>query len=152
MGAPWGGKASSEVVTVAGNCALGEWGLLDGKGTDDAKQAMIAHLEAEGTGRHRVTYKLRDWLFSRQRYWGEPFPLTHRADGSTVLVPDDDLPLELPELDEAARRLVLGLPVEARARHERAEGGVGAPRAAVGRQGAAARRRRAVSAAPRLPW
>jgi leucyl-tRNA synthetase len=61
---------------------------------------MNAWLEEQGLGEATVTYKLRDWLFSRQRYWGEPFPIIHRRDGSTALVADSDLPLTLPELED----------------------------------------------------
>jgi leucyl-tRNA synthetase len=75
-------------------------GFLDGLATPDAKTRMNAWLEDEGLGEATVTYKLRDWLFSRQRYWGEPFPVIHRQDGSTTLVPESDLPLTLPELDD----------------------------------------------------
>jgi leucyl-tRNA synthetase len=77
-------------------------GFLDGLETPDAKRRMIEHLEAESVGEGTVTYKLRDWLFSRQRYWGEPFPLVH-VDGEGVrLVPDSELPLQLPDLDDFA--------------------------------------------------
>jgi leucyl-tRNA synthetase len=75
-------------------------GFLDGLPTADAKRRMIEWLEANAKGRGAVTYKLRDWLFSRQRYWGEPFPVLHLEDGSTRLVPDSDLPVLLPELDD----------------------------------------------------
>jgi leucyl-tRNA synthetase len=75
-------------------------GFLDGLPTAEAKQRMNQWLEDRGLGRATVTYKLRDWLFSRQRYWGEPFPVIHREDGSMALVPDSDLPLTLPELDD----------------------------------------------------
>jgi len=75
-------------------------GLLDGLSTPEAKAKIIEHLEAEDTGAGAVTYKLRDWLFSRQRYWGEPFPIVHKSDGSIELVPESELPLTLPELDD----------------------------------------------------
>ncbi len=69
---------------------------IEGQATAAAKRAMTEHLAAQGCGRARVTYKLRDWLFSRQRYWGEPFPLAHRSDGSIYAI--DPLPVELPEV------------------------------------------------------
>lgn len=74
--------------------------FLDGLSTPDAKKRINAWLEERGAGRATVTYKLRDWLFSRQRYWGEPFPVIHREDGTTTLVPEEDLPLRLPDLDD----------------------------------------------------
>jgi leucyl-tRNA synthetase len=72
--------------------------VIDGLPTPKAKAAMIEHLVQSGLGRARVTYKLRDWLFSRQRYWGEPFPLVYGPDGSVRPVPVEDLPVELPPL------------------------------------------------------
>lgn len=72
--------------------------FLDGLGVETAKRRMIDWLVERGLGSARTTYKLRDWLFSRQRYWGEPFPLIHLPDGSTVAVDDGELPVELPEL------------------------------------------------------
>ena len=59
---------------------------------------MIALLEEKGLGKRRTQYKIRDWLFSRQRYWGEPFPIVHLDDGTTVRLADDQLPVVLPEL------------------------------------------------------
>ena len=74
-------------------------GFLDGLASGDAKEAMLAHLEAKGLGRRVVRYKLRDWIFSRQRYWGEPFPVLHRPDGSVALVDPAELPVTLPEME-----------------------------------------------------
>ena len=73
-------------------------GFLDGMEVGEAKAAMIAWLEERGLGTGRVTYRLRDWLFSRQRYWGEPFPILHREDGELVAVADDALPVRLPDV------------------------------------------------------
>jgi leucyl-tRNA synthetase len=74
-------------------------GFLNGKNVGEAKAAMIEWLEQHGTGARRVNYKLRDWLFSRQRYWGEPFPVVF-VDGKPQTVPDAELPVLLPELEE----------------------------------------------------
>ncbi len=74
--------------------------FLDGLPTSEAKPRMAEWLEARGRGGRAVSYKLRDWLFSRQRYWGEPFPVVHREDGSTALIDESELPLLLPELDD----------------------------------------------------
>jgi leucyl-tRNA synthetase len=74
-------------------------GFLNGKNVEQAKAAMIDWLEREGTGERRVNYKLRDWLFSRQRYWGEPFPVVF-VDGKPQTVADSELPVVLPELEE----------------------------------------------------
>ena len=73
-------------------------GFLTGLSVDDARKKMIAWLEEHGVGRAKTQYKLRDWLFSRQRYWGEPFPVVTWEDGTRTLVPEEDLPLTLPEL------------------------------------------------------
>ncbi|HWL22118.1 MAG TPA: leucine--tRNA ligase [Bradyrhizobium sp.] len=73
---------------------------LDGLPSAAARTAAIAWLEARGAGYAQVQYRLRDWLFSRQRYWGEPLPILHRTDGSVVALPDDALPLLPPELED----------------------------------------------------
>ena len=73
--------------------------FLNGLRVDDAKEKMISWLESEKRGSRQVQYRLRDWLFSRQRYWGEPFPLAHLDDGTIVQLPDDHLPIELPSID-----------------------------------------------------
>lgn len=74
-----------------------EW---DGLDTPAAKDKAIEWLVAKGVGSARTTYRLRDWLFSRQRYWGEPFPLLHAEDGTITRVPDSELPVELPAMDD----------------------------------------------------
>ncbi|MEY8442370.1 leucine--tRNA ligase [Lactobacillaceae bacterium 24-114] len=74
-------------------------GFLDGLNNADAKEKMIAWLEDHNAGHKKVNYRLRDWIFSRQRYWGEPIPVIHWDDGTTSLVPEDQLPLELPDTD-----------------------------------------------------
>ena len=73
-------------------------GFITGLPVKDAQKKMIAWLETHGVGKAKTQYKLRDWLFSRQRYWGEPFPVIHWEDGTQSLVPEEDLPLTLPEL------------------------------------------------------
>ncbi len=73
-------------------------GFITGLSVDDARAAMIKWLVEKGVGRAKTQYKLRDWLFSRQRYWGEPFPVIHWEDGTQSLVDEGDLPLTLPEL------------------------------------------------------
>nr|WP_212763111.1 leucine--tRNA ligase [Gordonia araii] len=77
-------------------------GFLDGLSVDDAKTAIIEKLEADGTGVGTVQYKLRDWLFARQRYWGEPFPIVYDADGNAHPLPESMLPVELPEVEDYA--------------------------------------------------
>ena len=71
---------------------------LDGLGVTEAKDRIIAWLEAKGLGQATITYKLRDWLFSRQRYWGEPFPIVYDEGGFPIGLPDSMLPIELPEV------------------------------------------------------
>ncbi len=75
-------------------------GFLDGLATGGAKQRITAWLAEKGLGEGTISYKLRDWLFSRQRYWGEPYPVIHLEDGTTKLVPESDLPVMLPDLDD----------------------------------------------------
>lgn len=73
--------------------------FLNGMGIDEAKKTMIQWLEDHGMGTKAINYKLRDWLFSRQRYWGEPFPILHTDQGPVPLT-EDQLPLELPVVDK----------------------------------------------------
>jgi len=74
-------------------------GFINGLNNEDAIVKVIEFLEENNVGRSKVTYKLRDWLFSRQRYWGEPIPIIHWEDGTMTTVPDSELPLLLPETD-----------------------------------------------------
>lgn len=73
--------------------------FLNGLEIDEAKEKIIDWLEEQGAGKRAVNYKLRDWLFSRQRYWGEPFPIIH-VDGEAKAIPESHLPLELPEVEK----------------------------------------------------
>ena len=73
---------------------------LDGLGIAEAKASVIQWLEASGLGAGRVSYKLRDWLFSRQRYWGEPFPIVYDEDGLPIALPESMLPVELPPMTD----------------------------------------------------
>src|SRR5688572_6355157 len=74
--------------------------FLDGLDVEQAKTKVIAWLTERGLGEQSIRYKLRDWLFSRQRYWGEPFPTYEAADGTIQIVPKDELPVVLPQIDE----------------------------------------------------
>lgn len=92
-----GGDVANEPYTEDGPHVNS--GLLNGLTNEEAIPKMIEWLEAEGKGHGKVTYRLRDWLFSRQRYWGEPIPVIHLEDGTIKTVPEDQLPLVLPEMD-----------------------------------------------------
>ncbi|MGP3991160.1 leucine--tRNA ligase [Streptomyces sp. 3N207] len=77
---------------------------LDGLGVHEAKERMRQWLEEHGLGEGTVNYRLRDWLFSRQRYWGEPFPIVYDEDGIAHALPESMLPLELPEVEDYSPR------------------------------------------------
>ena len=96
-GTPFTGEAATSGEGRAVNSA-GAALSIDGLATAAAKKAVIAWLENEGIGALRVNYRLRDWLFSRQRYWGEPFPIVYDADGNHHPVSPSHLPLVLPPL------------------------------------------------------
>ena len=75
-------------------------GFLDGLNKEDSINKMIAWLEENKLGTKKINYRLREWIFARQRYWGEPIPVVHLEDGRTVVLDDKDLPLILPELED----------------------------------------------------
>lgn len=87
-------------LPFVGNGVHIESDFINGLENEVAIKKMIEWLEAEGVGEHQVNYRLRDWLFSRQRYWGEPIPVIHWEDGTTTLVPEEELPVMLPKTDE----------------------------------------------------
>ncbi|HOZ45248.1 MAG TPA: leucine--tRNA ligase [Candidatus Hydrogenedentes bacterium] len=92
-----GGDIEKEAFT--GDGTLVNSSILNGLNVPEAKRKISAWLEARGQGKATINYRLRDWLFSRQRYWGEPFPLITLEDGTVRALPMKDLPLELPVLD-----------------------------------------------------
>ena len=75
-------------------------GFLDGLNKQDAIDKMIAYLEEKNIGKKKVNYRIREWIFARQRYWGEPIPVIHYEDGTIGVLDDKDLPLILPELED----------------------------------------------------
>ncbi|MCI6006718.1 leucine--tRNA ligase [Oscillospiraceae bacterium LCP25S3_E10] len=94
-----GGEVEKEAFT---NCSTGimvNSGFLDGKTVEEAKKAIIEYLTEKGIGHAKVNFKLRDWVFSRQRYWGEPIPIVHCDKCGYVPVPEDQLPLTLPDVE-----------------------------------------------------
>ena len=92
-----GGNIEEAAYTEDGTLVNSEF--LNGLTKDEAIEKAINWFEENGKGEGKVTYRLRDWLFSRQRYWGEPIPMIHWEDGSITPVPEDELPLELPKTD-----------------------------------------------------
>ena len=93
-----GGDVTKEAYTGDGLHVNSDF--LNDLNKEDAISKMIQWLEEKGVGTKKVTYRLRDWLFSRQRYWGEPIPLIHWEDGTMTAVPDEELPLVLPVTKE----------------------------------------------------
>lgn len=79
-------------------------GQFDGTRSEDAREQIVAWLEQEGRGRAKVTYKMRDWLISRQRYWGAPIPVIHCDEHGAVAVPEKDLPVLLPDVADISPR------------------------------------------------
>lgn len=93
-----GGDITKEAWTGDGILVNSE--ILNGLNVTAAKEKIIAWLKEHRVGNATIQYKLRDWVFSRQRYWGEPFPLKFDAEGNVILLKDDELPLELPEVEK----------------------------------------------------
>lgn len=90
-----GGDIEKEAYTGDGVHVNSDF--LNGLNKEEAIEKMIAWLEEKGVGEKKVSYRLRDWLFSRQRYWGEPIPIIHWEDGTMTAVPEEELPLTLPK-------------------------------------------------------
>ncbi len=93
-----GEDVQKEAYTDVSSGNMVNSGFLDGMSVKEAIPAMIAWLTEKGIGHKKVNYKLRDWVFSRQRYWGEPIPLVYCEKCGWVCIPEEELPLELPEL------------------------------------------------------
>ena len=93
-----GGDVSKEAYTGDGVHINSEF--LDGLSKEEAINKMIAYLEENKIGRKKVNYRLREWIFARQRYWGEPVPIIHMEDGTMKVLEDSELPLVLPEMDD----------------------------------------------------
>lgn len=93
-----GGNIAEEAYTGDGEHVNSDF--LNGLNKEEAISKMIEWLEENGYGKKKVTYRLRDWLFSRQRYWGEPIPIIHWEDGTMSPIPEKELPLKLPKTDQ----------------------------------------------------
>ena len=94
-----GGDVTKEAFTDCATGIMTNSGFLDGLSVEDAKVKIKDWLEETGKGKKKVNYKLRDWVFSRQRYWGEPIPLVHCNKCGYVPIPESELPLTLPEVE-----------------------------------------------------
>lgn len=93
---------ASRTVFGVGEGTLVNSGAFDGMSSSEAREQIVAWLEQEGRGAAKVTYKMRDWLISRQRYWGAPIPIIHCDEHGAVAVPEKDLPVLLPEVEDFA--------------------------------------------------
>ena len=94
-----GGNVEEAAFTDCETGIMVNSGMLNGMSVEEAKKSIIAWLEKEGKGHTKVNFKLRDWVFSRQRYWGEPIPIIYCEHCGYVPVPENELPLMLPEVD-----------------------------------------------------
>ncbi len=93
-----GGDVEKEAFTDCDTGIMVNSGILDGLSVEDAKKRIVAYLKEKGIGHEKVNYKLRDWVFSRQRYWGEPIPVVYCEKCGWVPLPEEQLPLTLPEV------------------------------------------------------
>ena len=137
-GLPPGAPASQWPAAFSGEGSyldLGIPGLSRTAALRDGIEAAAGWLASRGFGRAARSYRLRDWLFSRQRYWGEPFPIVYDSTGLPVALPDSELPVTLPEMTDFR-------PAAAAGRDQRA-GAAAGPRDGVGEPGAGPRRRAA---------
>ena len=94
-----GGDVQNEVYTDVAEGTLVNSGFLNGLSVAEAKKKILEWLEENHVGKAKTNYKLRDWVFSRQRYWGEPIPIVHCPECGAVPVPEEELPLRLPDVD-----------------------------------------------------
>ena len=94
-----GGNVEEEAFTDCETGVMVNSGILDGLTVEEAKKKITAYLEEKGIGHAKVNYKLRDWVFSRQRYWGEPIPVVYCEKCGWVPLPESELPLRLPEVE-----------------------------------------------------
>ena len=94
-----GGNVEEAAFTDCDTGIMVNSGFLDGMSVEEAKKAIIDFLTEKGIGEAKVNFKLRDWVFSRQRYWGEPIPVVHCEKCGTVALPESELPLLLPEVE-----------------------------------------------------
>lgn len=94
-----GGNVEEEAFTDCETGVMVNSGFLDGLTVEEAKQKITEWLEEQGIGHSKVNYKLRDWVFARQRYWGEPIPIVHCDKCGYVPVPESELPLKLPDIE-----------------------------------------------------
>ena len=93
-----GGNVEEAAFTDCATGILVNSGILNGLTVEEAKKKILAYLEEKGIGRSKVNFKLRDWVFSRQRYWGEPIPIVHCDKCGYVPLPESELPLRLPDV------------------------------------------------------
>jgi leucyl-tRNA synthetase len=96
----WLDRIDNENAVYTSEGILTNSGSFDGMSSSDAREEIVSWLEQQGVGKIKTTYKMRDWLISRQRYWGAPIPIIHCPEHGAVPVPDDQLPVVLPDVDE----------------------------------------------------